>query len=291
MPVADILPPDEAKRMAAVRRYDILDSPPDGAFDRITAPADWRSVQDGRCRSIEAGVWFPSRTTACPSSRSTGNPGFAHRLSWATCLLDRGRAFRPAIASQPARGRGLRPALLRCGASDHQRRVQTGAFVVVDKEPRPVTPEQIEDLKDLASVVMDQLELGGSSARQAVGKANLMGKEIDHRVMNSLQFVSGMLTIQKVAHPKLVTPPSTFSKQRTALRPSLRSISDFYADACRPSFVHRLPAPFVRRLAAILDREIVIDGDEEMVPATSIQPIINQQAGQMPPSMAPARSK
>ena len=27
---------DEALRLAAVRRYDILDTPPDGAFDRIT---------------------------------------------------------------------------------------------------------------------------------------------------------------------------------------------------------------------------------------------------------------
>src|SRR6476660_1149134 len=29
----------EAQRLAAVRRYDILDTPPDGAFDRITALA------------------------------------------------------------------------------------------------------------------------------------------------------------------------------------------------------------------------------------------------------------
>ena len=29
-------PPQEAQRLAAVRRYDILDTPPDGAFDRVT---------------------------------------------------------------------------------------------------------------------------------------------------------------------------------------------------------------------------------------------------------------
>ena len=29
----------EADRVAGVRRYDILDTPPDGAFDRITALA------------------------------------------------------------------------------------------------------------------------------------------------------------------------------------------------------------------------------------------------------------
>jgi hypothetical protein len=31
-----LTPPNEAERLAAVRRYDILDTPPDGAFDRIT---------------------------------------------------------------------------------------------------------------------------------------------------------------------------------------------------------------------------------------------------------------
>jgi len=34
-----ILPPDEVDRMEAVARYQILDTPADGAFDRITALA------------------------------------------------------------------------------------------------------------------------------------------------------------------------------------------------------------------------------------------------------------
>ena len=68
----------------------------------------------------------------------------------------------------------------------------TSARVVIDKEPRPIDQKQIEDLKDLASVVMDQIEMQ-LSAQRAVGQAQLMAKEIDHRVMNSLQFVSGLL--------------------------------------------------------------------------------------------------
>ena len=39
MTLSATLPADEPGRMAAVRRYDILDTPPDGAFDRITAMA------------------------------------------------------------------------------------------------------------------------------------------------------------------------------------------------------------------------------------------------------------
>ena len=34
-----IVPPSEAARLAAVRRHAILDTPPDGAFDRVTRVA------------------------------------------------------------------------------------------------------------------------------------------------------------------------------------------------------------------------------------------------------------
>ena len=34
-----IIPSNEAERIAAVQRYEILDTPPDGSFDRVTAMA------------------------------------------------------------------------------------------------------------------------------------------------------------------------------------------------------------------------------------------------------------
>jgi hypothetical protein len=34
-----IIPPEEEERIAAVRRFEVLDTPPDVAFDRITALA------------------------------------------------------------------------------------------------------------------------------------------------------------------------------------------------------------------------------------------------------------
>ena len=35
----ELTPEGEARRLAAVQRYEILDTPPDGSFDRITAIA------------------------------------------------------------------------------------------------------------------------------------------------------------------------------------------------------------------------------------------------------------
>ncbi len=46
---ASIITETEQRRMAAVRRYDILDTPPDGVFDRITALAARRFAPLDRC--------------------------------------------------------------------------------------------------------------------------------------------------------------------------------------------------------------------------------------------------
>src|SRR3954465_5536498 len=90
-----IIPQNESERSEAVRRYDILDTPPDGAFDRITAIA-------------------------------------ARRFDVPISIIS---------------------------IVDHDR----------------------------------------MSARRAVAQAQMMAKEIDHRVINSLQFISGMLSMQSRA--------------------------------------------------------------------------------------------
>jgi two-component sensor histidine kinase len=84
-----------------------------------------------------------------------------------------------------------------------------GTLCVIDKEPRTVNQTQIENLKDLAASVMDQMELR-LAARRAVSalemvvdekdvalkRSAMMAKEIDHRVMNSLQMVASLLKLQ-----------------------------------------------------------------------------------------------
>jgi hypothetical protein len=57
-----IIPENEAVRMDAVRRYDILDTPADGTFDRITALAARRFNVPISIISIvdEDRIWFKS---------------------------------------------------------------------------------------------------------------------------------------------------------------------------------------------------------------------------------------
>jgi hypothetical protein len=78
----EITPDYEVERMKAVRRYDVLDTPPDGAFDRVTAiaarifhvPIAIISIVD------HDRIWFKSHH-GLPVSRSTGRRGFARQRS------------------------------------------------------------------------------------------------------------------------------------------------------------------------------------------------------------------
>jgi two-component sensor histidine kinase len=273
MPIAEKLPPNEAARLAAVRRYDILDSPPDGAFDRITALAARRLKVPIAIISIvdEDRIWFKSHH-GLPVGQIDREPGLCASaiLGDTPYLIEDARSDPRSLANPLVAGDfGLRfYAAVPLTTSDGH---NLGTLCVIDKEPRPIDSDQIEDLKDLASIVMDQLELG-LSARHAVGKANLMAKEIDHRVMNSLQFVSALLAMQSRT-PELGEAAAHLEQAARRVAAVAQVHRHFYADAANEvscvSFLRRL----CEDLAAILDREIIVEGDEDMVPATSVQPI------------------
>lgn len=263
----------EAERIAAVRRYDILDSPPDGAFDRITALAARRFGVPIAIISIvdEDRIWFKSHH-GLPVQQIDRAPGLCASaiLGDAPYLIEDARKDPRSLANPLVAGEfGLRfYAAVPLTTDDGH---NLGTLCVIDKEPRPIEQDQIEDLKDLASVVMDQLELG-LSARKAVGKANLMAKEIDHRVMNSLQFVSGLLEMQSRS-PNVGEAAAQLKLAAHRVAAVAQVHRHFYADAADEvscvAYLRRL----CQDLAAILGRDIVVDGDESLVPATSIQPI------------------
>ncbi|MEO6388123.1 MAG: histidine kinase dimerization/phosphoacceptor domain -containing protein [Croceibacterium sp.] len=273
MSSVDNMLPKEVARLAAVRRYDILDSPPDGAFDRITALAARRLKVPIAIISIvdEDRIWFKSHY-GLPVEQIDREPGLCASaiMGDTPYLIEDARSDPRSLANPLVAGDfGLRfYAAVPLATSDGH---NLGTLCVIDKEPRPIDNDQIEDLKDLASIVMDQLELRLSS-RDAVGRANLMAKEIDHRVMNSLQFVSSLLAIQSRS-PDVGDSAMHLKLAANRVASVAQVHRHFYAEAANEvsciAFIRRL----CDDLAAILDRKIVVEGDEDMVPAGSIQPI------------------
>jgi two-component sensor histidine kinase len=273
MGILSIIPENEPQRMAAVGRYDILDTPPDGSFDRITAIAARRFRVPISIISIvdHDRIWFKSHHGL--SVEQIGrDPGLCASaiLSPAPHVLPDAKADPRSLANPLVAGDfGLRfYAGVPLRTSDGY---NLGTLCIIDKEARPVSQDEIDELEDLASVVMDQLELR-LSARQAVSKAEIMAREIDHRVKNSLQFISAMLNMQG----RLPDLPPTASEQLQLAAQRVAAVArvhqNFNADAAPVSCI-----TFLRRLCAdlsgIVDRPIAVEGDEGDVHTDHIQPI------------------
>jgi two-component sensor histidine kinase len=207
---SELSPDHEARRLAAVRRYDILDTPPDGSFDRITAiAADLFDVPIAIVSLVDHDrIWFKSHHGLDVQQIDRG-PGLCASaiLQDQPWVLTNAKTDVRSLTNPLVAGEfGLRfyvgvPLRTRDGFN-------LGTLCVIDREPRTVSDKQIERLKNLAAMVMDQMELR-LSARQAVGelskvveqkdealrRSDMMAKEIDHRVMNSLQLISGLLRL------------------------------------------------------------------------------------------------
>jgi two-component sensor histidine kinase len=269
----EVIPENEADRMAAVRRYQILDTPPDGSFDRVTALAARRFGAPISIISIvdHDRIWFKSHhgLDVQQIGRDPGLCASAILSSEAHVLLDASADVRSLANPLVAGDFGLRfYAGVPLQTSDG---FNLGTLCVIDKAPRPVDQAQIDDLKDLASLVVDQLELR-LAARQAVEKAEIMAREIDHRVMNSLQFVSGLLTMQSRS-TGAVDASAQLREAATRVIAVARVHRNFYStDTEEVSCL-----TFLRRLCADLSEicgvEVEVAGDEGNVPTTWIQPI------------------
>lgn len=167
-----LIPPNESGRLAAIRRYDILDTPPDGAFDRITslaarllrAPIAIVSVVDADR------IWFKSHH-GLETEEIGRDPGLCasailHDGPW---IINDAPHDPRALANPLVAGEfGLKfYAGVPLRTSDGY---SMGTLCVLDFEPRELEDGEVEALMDLAGMVMSELELRLAS-REAISEA------------------------------------------------------------------------------------------------------------------------
>jgi serine/threonine protein kinase len=163
----DILPANEVARLEAVTRFDILDTPPDGTFDRITAlAARLFSVPVAIVSVVDHDrIWFKSHhgTDVTQIGRDPGLCASAI-LSDQPWIVEEARRDPRALANPLVAGEfGLQfyaGAPLR--TSDG---FNLGTLCVLDVEPRTVSQDELATLRDLADMVVRELEMRLESRR------------------------------------------------------------------------------------------------------------------------------
>jgi tRNA A-37 threonylcarbamoyl transferase component Bud32 len=162
---------DEEGRMRAVERYEILDTPKDGAFDRIAAlAARMFSVPVAIVSVVDHDrVWFKAHYGTdvteigrdpglCASAILQGDPWIVEdagvdprTLANPLVAGEFGLQFYAGVPLRTPEGYNL------------------GTFCILDREPRKFSAEDVSALEDLAALVMHDLELRRHSRQVLVG--------------------------------------------------------------------------------------------------------------------------
>lgn len=158
---SEIIPENEALRMAAVGRYEILDTPPDGAFDRITDLA--ARVFDVPIATITIvdhdRIWFKSKY-GIDAEQIGRDPGLCASAVMSDEIW--------VVSDAPKDPRALENPLVRgelglrfyAGAPlKTADGYNLGTINIIDTEPRQLSEKEIGTLQRLAEIVVDNLEL------------------------------------------------------------------------------------------------------------------------------------
>jgi GAF domain-containing protein len=156
-----IHPTQEAERLRAVRRYDILDTPPDGAFDRVTRLAASILAVPIAIISIvdEDRIWFKSKV-GVDVRQVDRVPGLCASaiLQDEPWIIEDARRDPRSLANPLVAGDfGLQ---FYAGAPlrTHDG-FNLGTMCVIDRHPRSFLHRDRQVLEDLAAIVVDELEL------------------------------------------------------------------------------------------------------------------------------------
>lgn len=182
------IPGNEEKRIAALRRYNILDTPPDGSFDRISklaaaifeVPIAIISLVDTER------IWFKSAhgLTINQIGRDPGLCASAILSSDVYVISDASKDPRSLTNPLVAGEFGLR--FYAAAPLQTQDQYNLGTLCIIDKTPRNLTEKEQTILKELADVVMDEIELR-LSLRNTVANVKRLTLDIGYHLDDTMK--------------------------------------------------------------------------------------------------------
>jgi two-component sensor histidine kinase len=190
--------PDQDRRLAALAAYEILDTEREAAFDEVVAlvsqlcdaPIAVVNFIDAERQWFKAEVGLGVRSMPLDTSLCSHVILEGEFVEIPDTLLDMRMQDNPLCLTEP----GLRfyaGATLRTADG-----LPLGTLCVLDYKPRSLTPLQRQTVQVIARQVMRQLEL-----RVALRNQDVLRREIDHRVKNSLASVAAIVALQASRSP------------------------------------------------------------------------------------------
>jgi two-component system, sensor histidine kinase len=163
---------NEAERVAALREYEILDTPPEAAFDRITAlAADIFETKIATVSLIDTErQWFKSLVGL--DSREMPRDAFAEQIILSDgvmvvpdAVLDERFSAHPLVQTAPLiRFYAAAPLMLRSGH-------RLGALCIIDPQPREeLTEREKRRLEALAEIVVTEMDLRLTTERLSLAR-------------------------------------------------------------------------------------------------------------------------
>jgi GAF domain-containing protein len=154
-------PANEEKRIEELKRYNILDTPPDGSFDRITRlAATLFDVPIAIISLVDTDrIWFKS-AYGLSVNQINRDPGLCASaiLSDDVYVVDNAAADPRTLANPLVAGEfGLR--FYAAAPLQTEGQCNLGTLCIIDKTPRILTEKEQKMLKELSEIVMDEMEL------------------------------------------------------------------------------------------------------------------------------------
>ncbi|GAA6623148.1 response regulator [Scytonema sp. NUACC26] len=154
-------PQEESDRLKVLQRYEILDTPPDGAFDRITSiAARLLKVPIAIVSLVDSDrIWFKSHygLDVEQIERSPGLCASAILSNDVYSIVDASKDVRSLANPLVAGEMGLR--FYAAAPLTTYDGYNLGTLCVIDKQPRSISKDEKSILSDLAAVVIDEIEM------------------------------------------------------------------------------------------------------------------------------------
>ncbi|MGV9884651.1 PP2C family protein-serine/threonine phosphatase [Streptomyces sp. NPDC003006] len=214
----------EAARLSAVRRYNILDTPPDGAFDRVAAmAARLFDVPVATVTIVDSDrIWFKAAHGLEGVKEIGRDPGLCgsailrdDALVIPDTLRDPAAAGNPLVAGEMGvRFYAAAPIITPDGH-------RLGTVNVLDTRPRSISKEDTATLSDLAAIVLDEMELRLSALRALREEQERRAAESRHAEMERARAEAERAAREQAEKDKAAIAAFASTLQRTLLPPAL----------------------------------------------------------------------